>query len=379
MVRAGAPIDGFGVGTSLTTSPTCRRSTAPTSSRNMPGCRGASARTARRPGRGASRSGAATARTAGWPATSCRSRTISQAGEPLIQPVMRSGRRLAPSRRWRTCAQTPRTSSSGCPRRLRRLQPGTSYPVQVADALVRLPTEVDRRLAAAERRADDDENRDRRQRRLAGRRHPERLLSRGQARGAARRRGGAARQPLGARFRHVVLTQDWHPPGHLSFASAHPGRKPYETIEVAYGPQILWPDHCVQGTPGAQFRDDLHIPHAAAGPAQGLPPRRSIPIRRSTRTTARPRPGSPAICANAGSRACSWPASRSTSACAIRPRMRTAKGFEVVVVEDACRGIDVDGSVAATRRRFAALDIAAGVTETPWVDRPLGTPGGGPT
>src|SRR5262245_57395164 len=67
---------------------------------------------------------------------------------------------------------------------------------------------------------------------------------------------------LAARFRHVVLTQDWHPPGHLSFASAHPGRKPYETIEMSYGPQILWPDHCVQGTPGAEFRRDLQIPHA---------------------------------------------------------------------------------------------------------------------
>ena len=67
------------------------------------------------------------------------------------------------------------------------------------------------------------------------------------------------RWPLGST---VVLTQDWRPPGHLSFASAHPGRKPYETIEVSYGPQILWPDHCVQGTLGAEFRRDLQIPHA---------------------------------------------------------------------------------------------------------------------
>jgi nicotinamidase/pyrazinamidase len=67
---------------------------------------------------------------------------------------------------------------------------------------------------------------------------------------------------LASRFRHVVLTQDWHPRGHLSFASSHSGKKPYQTIEVAYGPQILWPDHCVQGTPGAEFRDDLEITHA---------------------------------------------------------------------------------------------------------------------
>ena len=63
-------------------------------------------------------------------------------------------------------------------------------------------------------------------------------------------------------FKHVVLTQDWHPPGHLSFASSHPGRKPYESIDVAYGPQVLWPIHCVQGSEGAQFHDDLNIPHA---------------------------------------------------------------------------------------------------------------------
>jgi len=58
-------------------------------------------------------------------------------------------------------------------------------------------------------------------------------------------------------FRHVIITQDWHPPGHLSFASSHPGRKPHETIDVFYGRQILWPDHCVQGTRGAELREEL--------------------------------------------------------------------------------------------------------------------------
>ena len=67
---------------------------------------------------------------------------------------------------------------------------------------------------------------------------------------------------LARQFTHVVVTQDWHPPGHLSFASAHPGRKPFETIEVDYGPQTMWPDHCVQGTAGAAFHSALDIPHA---------------------------------------------------------------------------------------------------------------------
>ena len=57
----------------------------------------------------------------------------------------------------------------------------------------------------------------------------------------------------------VVATQDWHPAGHTSFASRHDGRSPFETIEVSYGPQTLWPDHCIQGTDGAAFHPELHI------------------------------------------------------------------------------------------------------------------------
>lgn len=65
---------------------------------------------------------------------------------------------------------------------------------------------------------------------------------------------------LARRFAHVVVTQDWHPPGHASFASAHPGKSPFETIALGYGAQTLWPDHCVQGTPGAAFHPTLDIP-----------------------------------------------------------------------------------------------------------------------
>jgi nicotinamidase/pyrazinamidase len=65
-------------------------------------------------------------------------------------------------------------------------------------------------------------------------------------------------------FDKIVLTQDWHPPGHISFASTHPGKATFETIELAYGRQILWPDHCVQGTFGARFADRLAVPQAQA-------------------------------------------------------------------------------------------------------------------
>ncbi len=66
---------------------------------------------------------------------------------------------------------------------------------------------------------------------------------------------------LAAGFEHVILTQDWHTPGHVSFASTH-GKKPFETVRLEYGTQVLWPEHCVQGTPGADFHKDLKIPHA---------------------------------------------------------------------------------------------------------------------
>jgi hypothetical protein len=67
---------------------------------------------------------------------------------------------------------------------------------------------------------------------------------------------------LARAFEHVVLTQDWHTPGHISFASSHPGKAPFETIELPYGTQVLWPDHCVQGTTDADLHPALSIPHA---------------------------------------------------------------------------------------------------------------------
>ncbi len=67
---------------------------------------------------------------------------------------------------------------------------------------------------------------------------------------------------LALRFDHVLLTQDWHPPQHISFATTHPGHAPYAQIDAPYGPQTLWPDHCLQHTPGAALHPALEIPHA---------------------------------------------------------------------------------------------------------------------
>lgn len=84
--------------------------------------------------------------------------------------------------------------------------------------------------------------------------------------GLAIEHGDAVVEPINRmlpRFARVVLTQDWHPPGHASFASAHPGKRPFESVDLAYGPQVLWPDHCVQDTAGAGFHPGLDIRSAA--------------------------------------------------------------------------------------------------------------------
>lgn len=77
---------------------------------------------------------------------------------------------------------------------------------------------------------------------------------------------------LARKFANVVLTQDWHPTGHASFASSHPGRAPFSVIELFYGPQVLWPDHCIQGTKGAAFAPGLAISHAQLVIRKGYDP-----------------------------------------------------------------------------------------------------------
>ena len=159
-----------------------------------------------------------------------------------------------------------------------------------------------------------------------------------------------------ARFAHVVLTQDWHPRGHLSFASSHPGKQPYQTIELAYGTQVLWPDHCVQGTSGAAFREDLAVPHAELVLRKGY--HREIDSYsafyendRKTQT------GLAGYLRERGFRRV-FLAGLAFDFC-VRYSAEDARreGFEAIVIEDACRGIDVDGSMAATRERFRTLGI----------------------
>jgi nicotinamidase/pyrazinamidase len=161
---------------------------------------------------------------------------------------------------------------------------------------------------------------------------------------------------IARRFEHVVLTQDWHPPGHHSFASSHPGKKAYDLIEVSYGRQILWPDHCVQGTPGAAFRADLNISHAELVLRKGY--HRQIDSYSAFYENDHQTPtGLGGYLRERGLKRI-FVAGLAFDFC-VRYSAEDAKceGFDVIVVEDACRGIDLDGSVLATRKSFAARGI----------------------
>ena len=154
---------------------------------------------------------------------------------------------------------------------------------------------------------------------------------------------------LAAEFAHVVLTQDWHPRGHSSFASSHSARQPFDTIDLSYGQQILWPDHCVQGTTGAAFHPDLDVPHAELVLRKGFRTaidsysaffendRRTptglvgyLKERRFERVT---------LCGLA------------TDFCVFYSAIDGHQaGFEVTVVTGACRGINIDGSLSQAMR-----------------------------
>lgn len=161
---------------------------------------------------------------------------------------------------------------------------------------------------------------------------------------------------LGEQFQHVVLTQDWHPSGHKSFASANPGRQPFETVAFTYGPQVLWPDHCVQGTPGAQFHTGLQIPHAELVLRKGYC--RDIDSYSAFYENDHKTPTGLAGYLRERGLARVFLAGLALDFC-VRYSAEDAHrcGFDVVVVEDACRGIDMGGSVDAARLAFAQLAI----------------------
>ncbi len=156
---------------------------------------------------------------------------------------------------------------------------------------------------------------------------------------------------LARRFAHVILTQDWHPPGHTSFATSHSGRQPFETIELAYGPQTLWPEHCVQGTDGAAFHPALEVTGAELIVRKGY--HAGIDSYSAFRENDRKTPTGLAGYLHERGFDRITLCGLATDFCVLFSALDArAAGFETAVVLDACRGIDLDSSLP---RALAAM------------------------
>ncbi|MGX9390918.1 bifunctional nicotinamidase/pyrazinamidase [Nitrobacteraceae bacterium UC4446_H13] len=167
-------------------------------------------------------------------------------------------------------------------------------------------------------------------------------------------------------FANVVMTQDWHTAGHVSFASSHSGKKPFEVIDLSYGKQVLWPDHCVQGTEGAALSKDLNIPQAELILRKGF--HKDVDSYSAfTEADGKTSTGLAKYLEARGLRRV-FVAGLATDFCVAWSALDARKaGFETYVVEDACRGIDTQGSLAkawsdldkAGVKRIQSSDIAA--------------------
>jgi nicotinamidase/pyrazinamidase len=166
-------------------------------------------------------------------------------------------------------------------------------------------------------------------------------------------------------FANVVMTQDWHTPGHISFASVHAGKKPFETIDLPYGKQVLWPDHCVQGTDGASLSKDLAIPQAGLVIRKGY----HKDVDSYSAFTEADGKTTTGLAAYLKARKLQrlFVAGLATDFCVAWTAMDARKaGFDAYVIEDACRGIDTQGSLAkawadmakAGVKRIQSSDIA---------------------
>lgn len=158
---------------------------------------------------------------------------------------------------------------------------------------------------------------------------------------------------LAPAFANIVITQDWHTPGHASFASSHRGRRPFETIEMPYGPQVLWPEHCVQGTPDAELHPGLRLPGAQLVIRKGWNP--GIDSYSAFEEADHRTPtGLDGYLRQRGIGSV-FVAGLATDFCVAWTALDARRlGYEVFVIEDACRAIDLDGSLAAAWQRLHA-------------------------
>lgn len=163
---------------------------------------------------------------------------------------------------------------------------------------------------------------------------------------------------LAPRFAHAALSQDWHAAGHSSFASSHPGRKPFETIDLPYGPQVLWPDHCVQGTPGAEFSPRLAVPQAELVIRKGC--RHDVDSYSAfCEADRRTRTGLAGYLRERGITRL-FLVGLATDFCVAWSAVDArAAGFEALIITDACRAIDTGGSLAAAWAQLNAAGVVA--------------------
>ncbi len=154
----------------------------------------------------------------------------------------------------------------------------------------------------------------------------------------------------------VVLTQDWHPAGHSSFASSHDGANPYDMTEMPYGPQVLWPDHCIQGSPGANFHLALHVDRADMIIRKGFRPQidsYSAFFENDHETPT----GLEGYLRTRGVDSVLM-VGLATDFCVHYSAMDAARlGFDVTVDTHLCRAIDLDGSLAASRTQMTDAGV----------------------
>jgi nicotinamidase/pyrazinamidase len=161
---------------------------------------------------------------------------------------------------------------------------------------------------------------------------------------------------LAERFDHVVLTQDWHPPGHSSFATSHPGSAPFESVTMPYGQQTLWPEHCVQGTPGAAFHPQLVTDRAELVIRKGF--RSAIDSYSAFYENDRKTPTGLAGYLRERGLQRIFLAGLATDYCVYYSAVDARRlGFDTVLVEAGCRAIDLAGSLDAAWTAMAAAGV----------------------
>jgi len=157
-------------------------------------------------------------------------------------------------------------------------------------------------------------------------------------------------------FDHVILTQDWHPDGHSSFASQHPGKKPFDVIDLSYGEQVLWPDHCVQGTRGAGFRDDLRADKAELVIRKGF--RHAIDSYSAFFENDHETPtGLTGYLHNRGIESVTLVGLAFDYCVGYSALDAVEAGFRTSVIESACRSIDPNGTGATMRDRLSDAGV----------------------